>query len=136
VSEENLEIVRRSIDAFNRGGLEEALRFLDHEIEWTTTSAFLQAGTYQGHEGVRQFLRRATGTWDDLHVEPEELIDASDQVVVPLRITARGKQSGSPSVIRLVVLASLQDGVIVRIRSYTNTAGALKAAGVSEDTSA
>jgi uncharacterized protein len=136
MSEENLEIVRRWIDAFNRGGVEEAIRFLDPEIEWTTTSAFLQAGTYEGHAGVRQFVRRATAEWEDLHVEPENLVDAADQVVVPLRITARVRQSGSPGVLKLVVLASLQGGVIVRVRSYMNTARALKAAGVSEDTSA
>ena len=132
MSQENVEVVRRWIEAFNRGGLEEAIRFLDPEIEWTTTSAYLEAGTYQGHEGVRHFVRKAAAAWEDLRIEPEKLIGAADQVVVPLRIKVRGKQSRSPSVFKLAVLASLQGGMIVRIRNYTNKAGALKAAGLSE----
>jgi ketosteroid isomerase-like protein len=132
MSRENVEIVRRWIEAFNRGGLEEAIRFLDPEIEWTTTSAYLEAGTYQGHEGVRHFVRNAAAAWEDLRIEPEKLIGAGDQVVVPLRIKVRGKQSRSQSVFKLTVLASLQGGKIVRIRDYTNKADALEAVGLRE----
>ena len=64
--QENVEIVREWIDEINRGGFEAAMRFLDPEIEWTTTSAYLEAGTYQGHEGIRRYLRRATGSWEEL----------------------------------------------------------------------
>jgi hypothetical protein len=41
MSEENVGIVRRFIAAFNRGGVEAALPFLDREIEWNTTGIFV-----------------------------------------------------------------------------------------------
>ena len=34
MSEQNVETVRRLIDAFNRGDFEASLAFLDEEIEW------------------------------------------------------------------------------------------------------
>jgi ketosteroid isomerase-like protein len=132
MSQENVEIVRQWIEAFNRGGVEEVIRFLDPQIEWTTTSAYLEAGTYQGHEGVRRFVREAAAAWEDPRIEPEELIGAADQVVVPVRIKVRNKRSGSPSEFKLAVVASLQGGMIIRLRNYTNKAQALEAAGLGE----
>jgi hypothetical protein len=37
MSQENVEIVRRNCDAFNQGGVEAALPFLDPEIEYWRT---------------------------------------------------------------------------------------------------
>ncbi len=48
MSQENVEIVRRGIDAFNRG--EEVLDLLDPEIEWTTRGIFVEPHTRSGHE--------------------------------------------------------------------------------------
>jgi ketosteroid isomerase-like protein len=130
MSEENKEVVRRWTDAFNQGGIEDALPFLDPEIEWTTSSAYLEAGTYHGHEGVRRFMRRATAGWEDLRLEPEGLVGAAEHVVASLRVTARARQGAAPAELTLFVAASLQGGLIVRIRNYMNRAAALEAAGI------
>jgi uncharacterized protein len=42
---ENVEIMRRFFDAFERDGLDGVLRLLHPDIEWTTTGAFLEAAT-------------------------------------------------------------------------------------------
>jgi ketosteroid isomerase-like protein len=34
MSEENVEIVRKSVDAVNRGDIEEVLRFIDADVEY------------------------------------------------------------------------------------------------------
>jgi len=131
VLQENVEIVRAWIDAFNRGGIEETMRYLDPDIEWSTTVTNLKAGTYYGHEGVRQWMQGALADWESLRVEPERFIDAAEQVVIPLQITARAK-TGTPVVFNFTTLAELQRGMIVRIRNYTNRADALEAAGLHE----
>ena len=129
--QENVQIMRAWIDAFNRGGIEETMRYLDPEIEWTTAITYLKAGTYHGHEGVREWMRGAFADWENLRVEPERFIDAAEQVVIPLQITARAK-TGTPVVFNFTTLAELQRGMIVRIRNYTNQADALDAAGLRE----
>ena len=58
----------------------------------------LEAGTYQGHEGFRHFVRKAAAAWEDLRIEPDKLIGAADQVVVPLApvTTARPRRATRP----------------------------------------
>jgi ketosteroid isomerase-like protein len=132
MSQENVEIVRRFIGAFNRGGVEAALPFLDSEIEWNTTGIFVEPGTYRGHEGVVRYLGDVAAEFEDVHTEPEQLIDAGERVVVPVRISGRGRQSGAAVDLTLTMVIVLRDGLVVHIRNYAEKAEALEAAGLSE----
>jgi ketosteroid isomerase-like protein len=132
MSQENVEIVRRASAAFNRGGVEAALEFFDPEIEWTTTGIFLEAGTYRGHEGAVEYMGALATELAELHSEPETFIDAGDHVVVPFRLSARGKRSGAPVEFTGILVYTLRGGKIVRIRNYTDRDEALEAAGVRE----
>jgi ketosteroid isomerase-like protein len=130
MSEENVEIVRRWIEAFNRGGVDMAAHFVDSDVEWTTTGLYIEAGTYRGHEGVLRYLDALAAEFEDFRSEPEELIDAGDQVVVPVRITGRGRQSGAPVDLAFTMVVSLRNGRIFRIRNFPEKAEALEAAGL------
>jgi uncharacterized protein len=132
MSQENVEIVRRATDAFNRGGIDEALQFFDRDIEWTTTGIFLEPGTYRGHEGARRYMGALATELEDLRSEAEDFIDAGDQVVVRFRLSARGRQSGAPVVFSGALVYWLRGGKIFRIRNYTEQADAFEAAGLRE----
>jgi ketosteroid isomerase-like protein len=132
MSQENVEVVRQAIDAFNRGGIEAALGFFDPEIEWTTTGIFVEAGTYRGHEGALRYMGALATELEDLRNEPQELIDAGEQVVVPMRFSARGKRSGAPVELPITLVYSVRGRRIIRIRNYMAKAEALEAAGVRE----
>jgi uncharacterized protein len=132
MSKENVEIVRRASAAFNRGGVEAALEYFDPEVEWTTTGIFLEAGTYRGHKGALEYMGALATELEDLHSEPETFIDAGDQVVVPFRLSGRGKQSGAPVVFTGILVYALRGGKILRIRNYTDRDEAFKAAGLRE----
>jgi ketosteroid isomerase-like protein len=129
--QENVEIVRRSFDAYARDGIDGLLRYLDPEIKWTTTGAFLDAATYCGHLEVRRYL----GLFDDfadLRNEPQEFIDGGEQVVVCQRISGTGKRSGAAVDLVLYGVCSLRGDKIVRIQNYAGRTEALEAAGLSE----
>ena len=51
MSQENVELVKRSFEAFSRGGIEAALSYFDPEVEW---SPLLEE--FRGHAGIRQVL--------------------------------------------------------------------------------
>jgi ketosteroid isomerase-like protein len=129
MSQENVEIVRR---AFATEGIDTLMPYLDPEIDWTTTGAFLEAATYRGHEEVRGYLGAMQAEFDDLHDATDEIIDAGELVVVTHRISGRGKQSGAPVELTLTSVCSVRDGKIVRIRNYGSKAQALEAAGLRE----
>jgi ketosteroid isomerase-like protein len=57
MSRENVEIVRRAIEAYEHEGLDGSLRSYDPEIEWTSTDAYIERATYRGHEGAATSAR-------------------------------------------------------------------------------
>jgi ketosteroid isomerase-like protein len=132
MSRENVEIVRRAIEAYEHEGLDGSLRSYDPEIEWTSTDAYIERATYRGHEGVRRYLGTMEEEFDDLRIEPVELIDAGEQVISSVRISGRGKTSGAPVELTLISVDSLRDGLIYRVRNYPDMAAALEAAGLRE----
>ena len=130
MSQGNVEVVRRTIDIFNRG--EDALDLLDPGIEWTTTGIFVEPNTYRGHEEVRGFVEALTNEFEDVRVEPDELIDVGDHVIVPARVTGRGRLSSASVGLGVALLYSLRGGKIVRIRNYPKKADALEPAGLRD----
>ena len=66
MSQENVEIVRRGIDAWNRGDRAEALAHYAPEAEWHTSGEFADQGIYRGHAGIERL-------WTELEEDIEEL---------------------------------------------------------------
>jgi ketosteroid isomerase-like protein len=132
MSQENVEVVRRSLDAFERGDFDAAMEALDPRIEYDLTH-FPDGKVYLGHDGVREAFRIWLGTWEDYRQEIDEVIDlGEDEVVVVLREFGRGKGSGIEVERPTAGVWTLRDGKAVRIRFYAGKAEALEGAGLSE----
>jgi ketosteroid isomerase-like protein len=93
--------LRAAYEAINRGDAGPALELMDPDNEWIEPDGapgvgglVPGSGVYRSREavltGVFQLL--AGRLWDDFRVEPEEVIDAGDQLVVlgTLRATVPG----------------------------------------------
>jgi ketosteroid isomerase-like protein len=131
MSEENVEIVRRVMDAYLAGDYEAAFAELDPEVEFDV-SIRPEGHVYWGHEGVAEALRTWTGTWEAYRLEVEEMIDAGDHVVVVDRQSGRGRGSGIPLAQRTFAVFTLSDGKVVRIAWFQTRRAALEAAGLQE----
>jgi hypothetical protein len=84
MSQENVETVRRLIEAFNRRDFDAMLETSDPEIEVVT----LIGGTYRGHTGWRQIIDQAMEEVPGFQLVLEDLIDVGDKVVA---VTALGR---------------------------------------------
>ena len=95
---ENVELVRRSYEAFGRGDLDGALAMMDEGIEWHQAQGLPHGGVYQGLAAVRAAIFDPLDEqwWDDFEALPAEIIGSGDHVVVLGRYTARGKRTGAP----------------------------------------
>ena len=130
MTEENVEIVRRAYEAFNRGGVERILEFLDPEIEWRAWEEIARAPrVYHGHDGVREVLGVYEENFDEIRAEPHEFIDAGEQTVVPFRLTGKAKGSGEEASFELVHVWT-GFGVAKRLDVYSSKAEALEAVGI------
>jgi uncharacterized protein len=132
MSQENVEIVRRVVGAFQRGQLDVALGFFDPEITWQMAEDEPDAGRYHGHAGIRTMIGKWLELFDELHVEPEEFMDAGDAVVMPYRLRARARSTGIEISGKETWLLELRNGKVIRVREYREKAEALEAAGLRE----
>ena len=144
MSQENVEIVRRMLEASDRRDGAAVFAFYDPEIEWEIpeqapwehvhgVDALGGRGVFRGHDAVRRWLREWVGAWEVTDYEHEQLIDAGDQVVHFLRQHVRGRASEIEfEVPPYAQVWTLRDGKIVRMKLYWNRQEALEAAGLRE----
>jgi ketosteroid isomerase-like protein len=138
MSQENVEIVRRSFEVFNRGGAEAVISggFWSPELVWDASPSGIPGlGVYRGYDEVRSFFEDdwfQAFPFEEWEIEVDELIDNGDQVIAMSRQRGRGATSGVGAELELAQIATLRDGEIVRIESYLDREKALEAAGVRE----
>jgi ketosteroid isomerase-like protein len=134
MSEENVEIVRRSCEAFVAGDADTAMAALDPQIEWHATVGGIDEGRIaRGHEEVVQAFIDYFEVWERLEMRAENLIDAGgDDVVVFWHEVAKGRESGVVVETDTGTVQTVRDGKIIRVRSYMDRAEALEAAELSE----
>ncbi|MHB8235268.1 MAG: nuclear transport factor 2 family protein, partial [Solirubrobacteraceae bacterium] len=84
MSQENVELVRSIYAAWLRG--DPALDKLDPDISMVESSAVPGAVDVAGIDAVARYIASFAKYWQDIRVEPQELIDAGDVVVVVARL--------------------------------------------------
>jgi ketosteroid isomerase-like protein len=131
MSQENVEIVRRSIDAYNRRDLDavRALNQPDVEVDWSASRGFA-AHVYRGWDEVMSFYQDFLEFFD-VKIEPEGFIESGDLVVVPNTGRNRGRD-GIETVARSALVFEVRGGLIARMCLYQETHEALEAAGLRE----
>jgi ketosteroid isomerase-like protein len=134
MSEENVKAVRDAAGAFNRGDLDTWFEFLTDDIDYRAVEGALDdRGLMHGKEAFRAYVQDWLDTFEDVKMEPVELIDAGgDQVIAVLRNSGRAKLSGVETDLTYAALYTFRDGRIARGREYWTREEALEAAGSSE----
>ena len=131
MSEENVEIVRGSYDAYLRGDLESALAAFDPEIEATTTTYRTPVSTggwkdwLVGRPTGRAVGRAGVG----IRRSSSRLVSASSRFSAFMPGDAR---VASMSNVSTAAVWTLRDGKCVRLDYYGSREQALEAAGLRE----
>jgi ketosteroid isomerase-like protein len=132
MSQENVEIVRQVLEAFG-SDLDRVAKFLDPEIDWRAIEgAPDDIGVFKGHEAMRRYWEEWFEIFDLVRIEPEELIDTDERVVVVMRVVVRPKGSDAEMDIRYATVYTVRNGRVVRGREYATREEALEAAGLRE----
>lgn len=132
MSQDNVEIVRQSLEALNRD-LDQAVDYWHPEIDWRAIEgAPDDVGVFKGHAAMRRYYEPWFETFSQLRAEIEELVDSGDQVVAAIHVLGQMKGSEAEIDMRLGVVYTVRNGLIVRGREYASREEALKAVGLSE----
>jgi ketosteroid isomerase-like protein len=133
MSQENVELAQRGLDALNQGGVDAVIDLCDPEIEWIAIPGFLpDAENFHGHEGVRAWFEKVGDSLRELHWEAEEITDGGERLLVALRLRASGRTSGIEGEFRIFQAWTIRNGKLVRLESYLSRDDALEAAGLRE----
>ena len=131
--EERIEVARRAYLAFNRGGVEAILEFLDPEIEWRMWEEFSrEPRVFHGHDGVRDVLSLFAENYDDFTATPQQFIPAEQAVIVPVHLEGKAKGSGEVTGFELVHVWSGPNPRPARLDVYSSTEEALEATGLGK----
>jgi ketosteroid isomerase-like protein len=138
MSQENVELIQRINEAFNRGDFEPMFALADPppEFEYVPSLAFGPdlVGVQRGREGFRRVVEGFWDEFDDSHIELHEVIDAGDQVFISATFRRRGKHSGAEtSWGPLWAVWVVRDGRVVRWQGFADRDAALEAAGLREE---
>jgi ketosteroid isomerase-like protein len=134
MSEENIEVVRTAIDAFNRKDLAATIRSFDPEIEWVPGGpAAVERAVYRSREEVSDAFAATWETWERFHLEQHELRDLGETVVWLGRARMRGSDASHVEFEQeFAIHLSVRDGKIARIQGFLTRREALEAAGLRE----
>ena len=118
----------------------EILRGRCRRRTWRSCEPFMRRGSRVNppdavEPGTRRGRRAFAGirdAYDDVRIEPEEFIDAGDDVVVIARIKGTGRGSGVEVDWRQGYIWTIQSGKGVRFRWFSKPEQALEAAGLQE----
>jgi limonene-1,2-epoxide hydrolase len=132
MSEENVEIVRRTYEATNCGDYDTAESYIHPEIEFHTYGRSPEAGVYRGKEAVREYNQGLFQKFESIRFELEELDDAGDRVVVVTTQHAVPKGGQQEMNVPVAEVWTIREGLLAERRSYSTRNEALEAAGLRE----
>jgi ketosteroid isomerase-like protein len=131
MSAENVEIVRRGYEQFIETG--EILGDLvapGFVWDMSTFRGWPERKTYEGAEGIREFLDEWGEAWGEWSLEVVELKDAGDEVVAILHQSGTSKTTGLVVDMDFAQVWTVEDGKQTRARMYRDPEEALRAAGL------
>lgn len=134
VSQENVEIVREFLEAFNNDDYETCLEMIDPGVEWHPPPDIPNAAVARGRDALIVNFQDWLGAWADYRAIPEEILEGRGNTVVVISLeSGRGKDSGIEVQSRRITgLYELSDGKIVRFKAYLDRTRALEAAGLGK----
>jgi ketosteroid isomerase-like protein len=130
VSQEIVEVVRASFEAWNTGDMDALRELYDPDVIVRTVEDWPEPGPYVGREAVMRFFGQLRETWDADASEPiSDFIDAADHVVV--RYVWRGTGQGPEANMELTLVFTVRKGRIFYQEFFWDHAEALEAVGLS-----
>src|SRR3977135_1036283 len=96
MSHENVELLHRAIDAFNRRDLEAYLALQDAGVEFTPYERAVGGlGPYRGHDGVRTWWEESFEAFPDLTAKLDDVQGRGDKTFARGRLRGTGAGSGA-----------------------------------------
>jgi ketosteroid isomerase-like protein len=135
MSQENVEIVRAAMEAWNRGDWDGALKDAAPGFELDNSSSTGEwRGVHRGPDQAKRMWRTFVEPWESVRIEVSEFIEADEGVVVTRQKAHFVGRDGIelPGPTRSGWLWTIRDGELTYLAIYNDLDEALEAAGLRE----
>jgi len=124
--------IRHAYEAYCRGDVQGAVDSIDMDpdILWTEPKEFYAGGTYQGRQGVINYLTLAYSANEHVQNVPEEILEVGDKIAVFLHFQAWPKGGGQTREGYIADVYTVREGKVVQMQAYADPAEARKAIGL------
>ena len=133
MSEENVEVLRKMMDAYNRRDRDTWLLLHEPEFEFRADPEWPESKTVRGREAVWNFVVGMSDAWEPDDFEMAEvLVAGGEKLVARFRRPVRGKASGVADVLDYWAVTTFRGGRILSQEWFADRPNALEAAGLPE----
>jgi ketosteroid isomerase-like protein len=130
MSQQNVELVLKALEDWNRGDMDAWVGFFDDDAVLRAAEGWPERD-FRGKDAVRSFYEGFAETVGRDSVI-EDLIDAGDAVVTRVRAHITGAQSGVEGNMRFSQVTTIKNGKVVLNEFFWDHQEALEAARLSE----
>ena len=128
MTEDRIELLRAGYEAFNRGDHEWLLVRAAPDFVAQDRPEIPDPQVHHGREGAARAMDAARAEFDEYCVEPREVIEVGDHVVVVAQQSGRGRTSGVTVEGDIVHVWGYRGGEIISLRAFSSREEALAAA--------
>jgi ketosteroid isomerase-like protein len=129
MSEQNVEIVRDALEAFQRGDVDVALRHVHPDM--VSKRIHPDGAVFHGRDGLLALMADWVEGFEDWSYRAEELIDAGDHVVVRLHQWGRGAGSGAMVDADFWLTYAFEGDKVTRFTIFSDRERAFEEAGIT-----
>ena len=131
MSQEDVEIAQKGIEAWNRHDANLWLSYAAPEIEWVPAGpAAVERPVYRGHEQVASGFETVWQTWDVFEFRESEVRDLGDSVLWLGSLNMHGVASDAELDQEFAIHSVVRDGKLIRVQAFSSWHDALKAVGL------
>ena len=131
MSQENVEIVRNGVAAWNRRDAGLWLAYAAPEIEWVPAGpAAVEQAIYNGYDEVARGLAAVWDTWEVFEFGESEVRDLGDSVLWLGRVKMRGGTSHVELDQEFALHSVVTEGKFIRVQAFLSWHEAIEAVGL------
>jgi uncharacterized protein len=118
MAQDNVELLRKTYDAFGRGDIAAVMDSFADDITWQAPAVLPQGMDARGKEEVGLFFERLVGTWDGLALDLGDFVASGDRVCVIGQ--ARGRLDGTETGYGFVHCWTIRNGLCTDFEEYVD----------------
>jgi ketosteroid isomerase-like protein len=133
VSQENVQMARELIEAWNRRDIDALLAAAAPDVEWTPAGpAAVESSAYRGPDDIARGFESTWQGWDEFRLDESEIRDVGQSALWLGRATMRGAASRMQLDQEWAILIAFTDREVTSLRAFPAWRDALAAAGLEE----